>query len=589
MVSCLARRCAPPVLAVFLAACGSEGESGSGGAGPLEGSPNDNGDSSDVADDESTPENGSPEPAPEPSDDPASPDPANTAPAASDAPGAGPPASPGAGLLVPALRLTRDELDQVLSDLLLDESAPARGWLAEDEYSPFDNDFERQTVSQALVDSVQHLAEDVAARAVANPEAHAKLVPCTPAAPDDVACFDQVVRRVGSLFFRASVSDDDVLAYRSLLDFAAESGDFDVAVELLLTAFLQDPEFLYRLERGAAGELPELLVLNGHEVAARLSFLLWGTGPDEELMADAPDLASSDTRRSAASRLLGDARAQRQLFRFHAMWLGYRSLPDDGLLGAGFRRETEALIDRAVFDPAANYLSLFDSTETFVDDALAAHYGLPAPADGAGWVSYPEGSGRAGILSHGSVLSSFSKFSDTSPTQRGIFIRTRLLCQSVPPPPAVVDVDQPPGEGEPGCKIDRYVAHAEQSGCVECHSLFDPIGFGLENYDMQGRYREHDDGNPDCPIDRTGELPGYGEFRGPGELANLLLDNQVLEGCFARQYLSHALGTQELDAGQSALAEQLGVALSTGGDDLTAWLLDFVSSDAFALRPEEAP
>src|SRR5690606_15688832 len=129
------------------------------------------------------------------------------------------------------------------------------------------------------------------------------------------------------------------------------------------------------------------------------------------------------------------------------------------------------------------------------------HYGLPSPGSDAGWVTYPEASGRAGILSHGSVLSGFSKFSDTSPTQRGIFVRTRLLCQTVPSPPVTVDVDQPPGVDATGaCKAERYRAHREQSGCAECHSLFEPIGLGLENFDMAGRYRAHDDGRPDCPI-----------------------------------------------------------------------------------------
>jgi hypothetical protein len=439
-----------------------------------------------------------------------------------------------------------------------------------------------------LVDSLQFLAEDVAARALADPDTRASLVPCTPAASDDAACFDQVVGRLGRLFFRAPVADDEVRAYRSLLDFARESDEFDVAVELLLTSFLQDPEFLYRLERAARGNAG-LFELNGYEIATRLSFLLWGTGPDEQLMDVAPDLGTPALRRQSAERLLADPRAQRQLFRFHAMWLGYRTLPDDASLEAKFRRETEALIERAVFDAGANYRSLFDSGETFVDDALAQHYGFGAPAGGEGWVNYPDGSGRAGILSHGSVLSSFSKFSDTSPTQRGIFVRTRLLCQSVPPPPAVVDVDQPPGGDEAGCKLDRYVAHAEQSGCVECHSLFDPIGFGLENYDRLGRYREHDDDNTECVIDRNGELPGYGEFRGPAELATLLLDNQLLESCFARQYLSHALATTDLDGPESALADELGQALADGDADMTAWLLDLVESDRFALRPEEAP
>lgn len=519
------------------------------------------------------------------------------APASSTAPGATPSApdpdpgvaEPSTALLVPAVRLSRDELDQILEDVLLDDTAPARRSLAEDEYTPFDNAFERQTVSRALVDSLSYLAEDVAARALTNADARARIVPCAPAAPADAECFDQVVQRLGALFFRAPVSDEDVAAYRALLAYGEEAADFDVAVGLLLQSFLQDPEFLYRLERGATADASGVRALDGYEIATRLSFLLWGTGPDETLMQAASNLTSSDARRAAAEGMLADPRAERQLFRFHSMWLGYRSLPDDDSLPARFRRETEALIARAVFDADANYLTLFDSPETFVDEALATHYGLPAPASGTGWVRYPDGSGRAGVLSHGSVLSSFSKFSDTSPTQRGIFVRTRLLCEAVPPPPAVVDVDQPPGDGEPGCKLDRYVAHAEQSGCVECHSLFDPIGFGLENYDMLGRYREHDDGNPDCLIDASGELPGYGEFRGPGELASLLVDNDLIEGCFARQFMSHALATSELAAPESALASELGRALAEGGGDVSAWLLDFVGGDRFARRPEETP
>jgi hypothetical protein len=493
-------------------------------------------------------------------------------------------------LLIPAVRLSRAEIDSVLRDVLGDETRPAQQVLPEEEFSPYDNDFARQTVSPALVDSLQYFAEEVAARALDDPESRAAIVPCTASAPDDAVCFDQVVAHLGPLFFRAPVSAEDAASYRELLGFSAEQGDFDLAVELLLTSFLQDPEFLYRLERGAASDLEGVLDLGDYEIAARMAFLLWGSGPDAGLLANAAsgELRQPAIRRQVAEGLLADDRARTELHRFHAMWLGYRTLPHDPTLNQAFTIETQALIDRAVFE-GQSYLTLFDSPETFVDDALAAHYGLPAPVDGRGWVDYPADSGRAGILSHGSVLSSFSKFSDTSPTQRGIFVRTRLLCQSVPSPPAVVDVDQPPEQGSAACKVDRYRAHAEQSGCNECHSLFDPIGFGLENYDMAGRYRVHDDGNPNCPIDSRGSLPGYGEFRGPGELAGLLLDNGIIEACFARQYLSHALATSLLSDDQVLLAVELGAALAAGGDRFDQWLLDFVASDRFARRPEESP
>ena len=125
------------------------------------------------------------------------------------------------------------------------------------------------------------------------------------------------------------------------------------------------------------------------------------------------------------------------------MWLGYRSIPHTPELVDAFNRETSALIDRVILDEPGSYLRMFTMDETFVDDSLADHYGLPRPADGEGWVSY-EGTGRAGILGHGSLLAAFSKFEDTSPTQRGILVRTRFMCEDVPRPPPNVDADQPP-------------------------------------------------------------------------------------------------------------------------------------------------
>jgi hypothetical protein len=162
------------------------------------------------------------------------------------------------------------------------------------------------------------------------------------------------------------------------------------------------------------------------------------------------------------------------------------------------------------------------------------------------------------------------------------------MCQAVPPPPATVDVDQPPSSEEEGsCKLDRYRAHREQSGCVECHSLFDPIGEGLENYDMAGRYRTTDDDDESCVIDATGTLPDYGEFRGPGELAELLTDNDLIQSCFVRQYLQYALAKGQLSGDEIALADSLTADFEASGLLLEDWLLDYVARAEFAQKPEE--
>ncbi|HVJ14599.1 MAG TPA: DUF1588 domain-containing protein, partial [Polyangiaceae bacterium] len=313
--------------------------------------------------------------------------------------------------------------------------------------------------------------------------------------------------------------------------------------------------------------------------------------PDDTLLAsaDSDALLGAAERVTQAARLLADDRARSQLHRFHAMWLGYRGIPASADLVQAFNLETTHLIDRVVFDEPTSYLDLFGFPQTYLTTSLAEHYGLPAPAGGEGWVDYGD-SGRAGILSHGSVLAAFSKFSDTSPTQRGIFIQTRLLCNVIPPPPADVDVDNPPGGGDDAvCKYDRYAAHRDSSlSCANCHNQMDPIGFGLENYDIAGRYREADDGNPECIIAGEGELPGYGTFSGPAELGALLVSSGALDDCVVKQLSSFALGRTLSDA-DAAMIEELRAGFEGQGYSLAGLLTSYVENDAFVMRKEPAP
>jgi hypothetical protein len=183
------------------------------------------------------------------------------------------------------------------------------------------------------------------------------------------------------------------------------------------------------------------------------------------------------------------------------------------------------------------------------------------------------------------VLASFSKFSDTSPTQRGILVRTRLMCDTIPSPPVTANVDEPPPvrPGGKNCKIPRYEDHMAQSGCTGCHVKMDPIGFGLENYDMAGKHRESDDGKPQCLIPGRGNIEGIGAFSGPKELAEKLLGAGEIQDCMIRQYLTYALG-RSLDAGETALVDRLGKAMSNGGNQLVAMLRALVADPSFALR-----
>ncbi len=490
-------------------------------------------------------------------------------------------------------RLSQSELDNTLEDLVGDTGRPASQYLLEDEYSPYDNDYALQDPSQTLIDAVDVMATSVAERLISDPARRAAVVPCTPTGAGDTDCFRAFVEAFGRRVFRRALAPEEVAPYLELLAYATEDNayvgnDFYTAVSLVIQAMLQDPEFLYRVEWGTPTAAPGVVKLDAFAVAARLSYLLWGSMPDDALMADAASgkLDTGAGRREVAARMFAHPRAKQQLHRFHAMWLGYRAIPHPAQLVNAFASETTALIDRVVFDEKRSYLDLFRLDETYVDDFLADHYGMPHPENGSGWVRYQDPK-RAGILSHGSVLSAFSKFSDTSPTQRGILVRTRLMCQEVPRPPPNVDVDQPPSGGaEAICKKDRYLMHEQLPSCANCHSGMDPIGFGLENYDVAGRWRDHDDNNEECAIDGIGNLPnGLGEFSGPKALAEKLLELDMIQRCTVRQYFRFSIGRRP-----SAIEDQpidaLIASFEAGGYKFDQLVLDYVASDAFALKKE---
>jgi hypothetical protein len=222
-----------------------------------------------------------------------------------------------------------------------------------------------------------------------------------------------------------------------------------------------------------------------------------------------------------------------------------------------------------------------------VDAELGAHYGLSGVSGGFSWVSYGN-TPRRGILAQGLFAAAGSKFADTSPTRRGKFIRERLLCQPIqlPPPEVNVDVDVPPPAETPGaCKVDRYREHRENTECAGCHALMDPVGFGLENLDELGRYRTHDTGRPECPIDGRGSLDDTTSFTGAKELANLIAGAPGYLPCVAEHFIRFAAG-RPLDADDGMRAQWLTRELDQTGNSFVAMLLAYVAHENFRYREE---
>jgi hypothetical protein len=486
-------------------------------------------------------------------------------------------------------RLSRIEYDNTLADLLGDNTRSGFASLPEDVNDPFDNDFSTQVVSGALIGSAETLAAGAAARLLADTTKRNKLVGCTPSGAGDQACLESFVRAFGRRAFRRPLTEDEVSGYLGLSAYATETNDFYVGVELVLRAILQDPSFLYRVEIGAAVPGKNgLYALDDYEIGARLSYFLWGSTPSDRLldMAAAGALSTDSGRRAAATELLADPRGAERIKQFHAFWLAYDQLPLTADMASAMRRETDALVARVVFERRGDYFDLFNATETFVNDTLATHYGLTPPGSTTGaWVSYGT-SPRRGILSHGTLLAAGAKFDDTSPTLRGVFVRNRLLCQTIAPPPPTVAVDEPPASTTAGaCKVDRYAAH-RSGGCANCHNQTDPIGFGLENFDRTGAYRTADKDNPQCTISGDGEVVGLGTFNGPAGLADLITGSGNLESCLVTQLYRMALGRRESPGDMPVLAK-LTDGFKQGGRKFDELLVEVIADPAFIHRQLE--
>lgn len=484
-------------------------------------------------------------------------------------------------------RLSADEYDNTLFDLLGDDTRPGGALLPEDVADPYDNQIANQLASRTLIEALEQLATEATARLMAEPARRDQVVGCQPAGVVDEACLSSFAASFGRRALRRPLADDEVERFVALgVQYATEENDFYAGVAVMLRAFLQDPEFVYRVEIGTPTDEPGVSRLSDFEVATRLSYLLWGTTPDDALLdrAESGALAIPEDVRAAALEMLDDPRALARIDRFHSMWLGYYRLPHAPELTDAMRIETRMLLDKTIMQDRADWRSLFSATGTFVNDFLAQHYGLPSPgSDAYAWTEYGD-SGRRGLLSHGSFLSVAGKFGDTSPTQRGKLIRKRLFCQEIPPPPPTVNVDEPPPTVESPCKIDRYNM-TEIDGCAQCHALLDPVGFGLENYDQQGRFRTTDNDLPQCEIAGQGEIDGNA-FSGPAGLSDLLMEQGLLDSCIVSQIYVFAMG-HEVAVDDERYVEDLVGAFSENEYRFDELILSLVGDEAFLYRREE--
>lgn len=434
-------------------------------------------------------------------------------------------------------RLSRREIDATVLEVFgiagaADKNLPADpksavnpGSHAEEEV--YDTLAATKSPSQVFVEGLESLAFEVARDFSADTAAVDALAGCSPAGPDDTACLTQLVRNAGLRVWHRPLADDEVDALVTeaapfATDPAAAQEGFYMAARAVVASLLVSPEFVYRVEIGT-NVADDVVELDNYEMLAKLSYFLWGTTPTNELLAKAGNAVFTDSDiTDLVDAMLADPRAEKQMRKFHELWLRYDALlVTDPDLAADMRAETDALVDRALTGEDPDWTRLMTSTETFVTPALATHYGLATIPTEASWVSYDDD--RAGLLSQGSFLSlSETRLTETLPSRRGAMIGRRLLCEVILPPPPNVAIDKGVEVPEGSCKSDAYAAHRTGT-CKGCHDTIDGIGFGFERYDGLGRYREVEQDNASCDIPGEGTAEGK-TFAGPRDFATKNID-----------------------------------------------------------------
>ncbi|HYQ17031.1 MAG TPA: DUF1592 domain-containing protein, partial [Polyangiaceae bacterium] len=409
----------------------------------------------------------------------------------------------------------------------------------------------------------------------------------------DADCIEPFVRSFGRRAFRRALDDEEVDALLALAATTASPGPRD-GITAVISAMLQSPQFLYRVEPGADSDF-------GPALASRLSYLIAASAPDEELLhaAEQGELSSESGLLAQADRLLATPQATEAFSHFMTQWWGLDQL--DGLekdlnlyrawsaaLPAAFAAETQHFIE-AAWNDKPSLATFLTAPYTFADPTLADFYGY-ARAASTGFARVTPPAGRAsGLLTQGAFLATNAKANQSSPVQRGKFIRERLFCTPPAPPPADVVV-RPPVVDPRLSTRERFAAHVAEPRCAGCHALMDPIGFTFEHYDATGHYRDTDAGKA---VDASGELSATDVDRkldGVPTLAAALLESQQVQSCVATQWFRYAFGRQESASdGDSCTLSALGSALAANQGDLRAAIRATVSSSMLREQRREEP
>ena len=433
-------------------------------------------------------------------------------------------------------------------------------------------------------------------------ESRRRIFTCRPTAPEDEGpCATQILSTLARRAYRRPPSEAELAPLLAAYRDGRHAAGFDAGIERALRQLLVTPGFLYRIEERPRGMAPDAIhAVSDPDLASRLSFFLWSSIPDDELLdvAERGRLRDPAVLEQQVRRMLADRRSDAFVANFTGQWLNLRRLPDvapdlkrfpdfDGTLRHALRRETELFFE-SVLQEDRSVLELLTADHTFVNERLAAHYGIPA-VKGSHFRRVTLGdTSRRGLLGKGSILAATSYAHRTSPVLRGKWILENLLgTPPPPPPPDVPDLKEDNDRGEVLSMRDRMVQHRASPVCASCHAMMDPLGLALENFDAVGQWRTRSEAF--TPIDASGAMLDGTTFDGVDGLREVLLGrSELFVTTLTEKLLTYALG-RGLDAGDAPVVRRIVRAAAAEDYRFQSLLLGIVKSLPFQMRRSSGP
>ncbi len=501
----------------------------------------------------------------------------------------------------PMRRLTRFEYNNVARDLLRDTSYPANLLPSEELGNGFGNDADQQAVVAALVEQYVTVAETMAATATSATNL-AALAPCATQVKDaasESACAHTIADTFTPKAWRRALVAGEVDGLVALFTSTRATADFPTSVAAMLEAILQSPEFLYRPELGVgvAGRT-DVKQPTSEEMASRLSFLFWGSMPDDALRAAATagQLSNPAGIRAQAQRLLADPKARDVVHFFFDKLLPIESTSQlerdtenlyktfSGKIGALMRTETQTFLENEIFSGPGTWPGVFTAKYTYVNADLAKYYGL-ANVTGDSFQKVmldPATTHRGGLLTQAGVLAGPIHTNNANPVVRGSFVVQKLMCQVIPKPTGAIAAKvTPPDPNSAATARQRFATHSTDPVCHACHVNMDPFGFALENFDPVGLWRDQEN---NTPIDASGDAPILGKFNGAIEMEAQLAASEQVQQCFATQWMNFGYGRTLKDA-EACGVESVRIKFKETNYNIQELLLGLTQSEAFLTMP----